>query len=219
MKVIVGIATTDERTSQLKKTINSLYNQVDKICVYNNSKNKIDYTDNGKFYILKQYTEPIYYFSCDDDIIYPSNYIKHTIEQIEKYKCIVTYHGRILKGLDLNYYIGHKVFNCKYTTLKDERIDVCGTGVTAFRTDYFNPIEIYKSEYKRMSDLVFSLEAINQGKNIMQLKHNQNWLIVQPIPMNKTIAGTSYNNCKQQNELANQIYSHPLRNLHNPRLV
>ncbi len=86
---------------------------------------------------------------------------------------------------------------------KSDFIDVCGTGVTAFRTDYFNPIGIYKSEHKRMSDLVFSLEAIKQNKKIMQLKHKQGWIKQQIV--SSSIASTYVNNCKEQILLANQI--------------
>ena len=203
MQIIVGIATQSHRAKQLEGTIKSLEKQVDRIHLYNNSINSIDYTDNAKFYCLNKYKEPIYFFSCDDDLIYPSDYISRTIDQIELHKCIVSYHGRILKQLNVNYYRGHTKFSCLHNNFKDCLIDVCGTGVTAFRTDYFNPIGIYKSEHKRMSDLVFSLEAIKQNKKIMQLKHKQGWIKQQIV--SSSIASTYVNNCKEQILLANQI--------------
>ena len=64
-----------------------------------------------------------------------------------------------------------------------------------------------------MSDIVFSLEAIKQGKKIMQLKHKQGWLKIQNVPLKQTIAGTSVNNCEVQGQLANQIFN--LKTNHN----
>lgn len=88
---------------------------------------------------------------------------------------------------------------------KDMFVDICGTGVCGFSTRYFNPTEIYKSEYKRMSDLVFSLEAKRQGKKIICASRKQNWLIQQEV--NGGIM-QSFGNTKQEQqiELAKLIY-------------
>lgn len=58
----------------------------------------------------------------------------------------------------------------------DVSIDVPGTGVMAFRTDYFKPESLYKSDYKRMVDLVFALETKKARKKIICIKHARNWL-------------------------------------------
>ena len=106
-KVTVSIATIPSRKEALKITIDSLINQVDKIYIYLNnyeeipnyltynsyklktqglkkieyfrSQNYKDLGDVGKFHcvgIIKGY-----HFTCDDDIIYPDNYIKYMIEK------------------------------------------------------------------------------------------------------------------------------------------
>lgn len=207
MKIIVGIATMNGRETQLANTFDSLCPYVDEINIYHNGIANIDYTDNAKLESLQRYKESIYFFSCDDDIIYPNDYISKSIELIEKYKCIITYHGRILKGKGLNYYKGHQSFHCKGANYLDRFIDVAGTGVTAFRTDYFNPIELYNSEHKRMFDLVFSLEAKKQEKKILLGKHDANWLKIQNIPLEKTIYGMEVKDCSIQNKLADEIFS------------
>jgi len=207
MKTVVGIATFKGRENVLKRTIKSLMGQVDEIRIYNNEKREIDLTDNGKFYFLQEYTEPIYYFSCDDDIVYPKTYIKDMIRSIEKHKTIVTHHGRKLKGKGVGYYRGHLAFRCTGKVESDKVIDVAGTGVTGFRTDYFNPVDIYKSEYKCMSDLVFSLQARKEGKVITVLQHKAGYLIAQELPLNKTIFGNNVNNDSVQSSLADEIQS------------
>jgi len=79
------------------------------------------------------------------------------------------------------YYRGHDIFDFKGAQLKDIFVDVAGTGVCGFRTDLFNPVDIYKSEYKCMSDLVFSLEAKRQNKKIICAARDHNWLIQQEV--------------------------------------
>jgi hypothetical protein len=128
------------------------------------------------------------------------------IEAIERTGTIVTHHGRELLGLDRNYYREHKGFRCFDKNDKEQIIDVAGTGVTAFRTDYFNPTEIYKATDKRMSDLVFSLEAAKQGKQITILKHSKNWLKDLRVPQGLSINFIERRNTRQ-NELANEIYN------------
>lgn len=206
MKTIVGIATTGRRKNQLQKTYDSLVNQVDEIRIYDNSI-KEDYTDNAKMFHLQDYNDPIYFFSCDDDIIYPSDYVAKTKAKIEQYKCIVSYHGRILRGLNKNYYRGHTALACKGHFPKDVELDIVGTGVTAFRTDYFNPVELYKAEDRCMFDLVFSLEATKQNKKLMHLGHKGGWIVPQHLPQGEAIYDNHVNNCTRQGEIANEIWN------------
>jgi len=206
MKVVIGMATTGDRQEYLEKTLDSLEGQYDYIHIWDNSVAKIDYTDNAKFAILKHYTEPVYFFSMDDDIIYPPDYVSKTIEAIKEHKCIVSYHGRILRGMNISYYEKHTTLSCTQSFVQTKEIDVCGTGVTAFRTDYFNPTEIYKAKDKCMSDLVFSLEATKQNKKIMHIGHLKGWIIAQELPKGSTIYDNHWRDCKRQTQLADEIY-------------
>jgi len=206
MKVIIGIATMPGREVFLPDAVNSLKEQCDHVHVYDNGKEEVDLTDNGKFSFLKEYKEPIYYFSCDDDLIYPSDYVSRSIKAIERTGCIITYHGRKLLGKNRNYYTGHKPYRWNQDIGYDVEIDVAGTGVTAFRTDYFNPVDIHLSQYKKMSDVVFSLEAARQKKRIMIASHKRTWIRYQEtLDPKKTIHGTESKNCSVQGELCNMI--------------
>lgn len=203
MRVIVGMATTPERLEFAEVAVQSLRPQVDDIRLFINSEE--NYADNAKFYWLSDYAEPVFFFSCDDDIIYPSDYVERTLQAIDKHKCIVSYHGRILTGLNRNYYKDHLGFSCLKTVRADVEVDVAGTGVTAFRTDYFNPTDIYKSPYKRMSDLIFSLEAAKQNKRIIVIKHREGYFTDLCVPKDLTIYSSEFNN-PQLTEVANKIY-------------
>ena len=205
MKVYVGIATHQGREETIKRTIESLKNQVDEIYLYDNTKEHINKTDNGKFYGLTLIQHPCYYFTCDSDIIYPVDYVERTISAIERNKTIVAYHGRRLKATGVNYYYGHSAYSFNNPLAQEFKIDVAGTGVCAFRTDYFNPTDLHKATDKRMSDLLFSLEALKQGKEITILAHEANWIRPQRIDPNQTIAYTHRNDCDRQNEIADEI--------------
>jgi hypothetical protein len=177
MQVVCVIATNGKRKKQLKKAVDSLSFQAP-VLVYDNSKNK-DLTDNAKFLYIDAFNEPVYYLSCDDDLIYPENYVEVMVENIEKYG-IVTCHGRVLKPDRKKYYKSdHEEFDFRHENKKARLIDVAGTGCTGFRTDFFAP-DIALSEYKRMSDLVFSLEAWKQGKTITYIEKPRDWIKSQP---------------------------------------
>jgi hypothetical protein len=206
MKIIVGMATFGGREEVREKAIESLNGQGAEIRVYDNSKKKVNLTDNGKFFFLKDYSEPIIYLSCDDDILYPPTYVKDMVQAIKEHKTIVTHHGRILLGLDRNYYLGHLGFRCFGDVECDKLIHVAGTGVTGFDTSYFNPIEIYKSPDKKMMDLVFSLEAMKQQKKITILAHKRGYLKDLRATKSTSIYYTEQNNNRQQ-EIANEIFS------------
>lgn len=208
MKRIAAIATMPGREEFLKKTIESLRGQVDEIRLYDNGKESVDLTDNGKFYFLKEYNEPVYYFSCDDDIIYPPTYIRDMIAAIDRYKSIVTHHGRKLTRKGVSYYRGgHVAYRCTGHVTRARTIDVAGTGVTGFRTDYFNPVNIYKSKHKCMSDLVFSMEARKQKKMIVVLPHKAGYIQAQKVPREKTIFGNHVLNDAEQSALADELQS------------
>lgn len=181
MKTIVSIATTGTRPHQLARTIDSLRGQVDEIKVYNNSR-FTDYADNAKFYPLQFITEPCYFLTCDDDLIFRPEYVEKMKQDIEEYHSIISYHGRILKPDQATYYnSGHEGVQHWKPLDKPIRLDVAGTGCTGFRTDYFNPVEIFNSEYKRMSDLVFSLEAWKQGKQIISPPKRLDYILEQEV--------------------------------------
>jgi hypothetical protein len=86
-----NIATHAPRLESLRKTVDSLLPQVDVVRIYFNDathqngqrktikihpvSGHVNLTDNGKFYFL-DHTEPDeIYFTCDDDIIYPPDYV------------------------------------------------------------------------------------------------------------------------------------------------
>lgn len=174
LPTIASIATTGDRPKMLKNTINSLKGQVDILYIYDNSKNK-DLGALGKFYPL-QWKEDCYFFTCDDDIIYPRDYVKRTLEEIKKRQCIISYHGRVIPQGAEDYYSieGWRFFQ----PCEGRFLDIGGTGVMAFDTRYFKP-QIWSGEYKKCADLTCAIEAKREGKRIYMPEHEHLWIIPQ----------------------------------------
>lgn len=222
MKTTANISTHRSRFGHLEVMLETIFFQFDEINIYLNNcveapsflrkyrnlnfKLGDDLTDNGKFYFLSELKEDCYYFTLDDDLLYPKNYVDETIKKINIHGCIVTYHGREIISEGRNYYTGNKAYRCLDAVNEDVIIDVAGTGVTAFKTDYFKPI-IHNSEYKLMSDLVFSLEASKKNKKIVCAKHEHGWIRPILLPDEFSIY-ESFRNKDQsiQNKIADEIF-------------
>lgn len=203
---VAGMATIIGRDEECSMALRSLVNQVDRIELHRNLGYGEGLTDNGKFKILETINEPCYVFLCDDDILYPHDYIEKTIEAIDKHGCIVSYHGRQLRGLNRDYYRKHKGFGCFRDEIEECELDVCGTGVTAFHTDYFFPKGLHLAKDKLMSDLVFSLEAAKQGKKIMHIPHKLGWLKDLRAKSELSIYYNENKKADRQKEIANEIF-------------
>lgn len=215
VQITANIATRPQRFKELKQMLKSIKGQFDEVRIYLNECDEVpewlhsytvvtgeNLTDNGKFYFL-QFVKDEIYCSLDDDIIYPRNYADNLRKGIEKHNTIVTHHGRILLNKDVSYYGGHRFFHCANNQPEECLIDVAGTGVTAFDTRYFRP-NIWDSEYKCMSDIVFSLEAINQNKKITVLPHAVGW--IKPLLVETSIYSQHRHKESVQISLANKIF-------------
>ena len=182
--ITANLATIKSRRYTLQGVIDSLKNQVDTVRVYANDYvpevrdaevyTGEDYTDNSKFYWLPQ-SEGIY-LSCDDDLIYPPDYVETILEGMRKYPgCWITFHGRKLLGYGLDYYRGHLVYRCLGDVAGDYELDVPGTGVSAFNTKDFK-FDMREWKYKRMSDIMAGQEIAKRKKKIICLSHKAGWI-------------------------------------------
>lgn len=183
-----NIATQPEREEQLIKTVESLYNQVDKINIFLNDYTKIpkwcldtkirtrmsvNIGDQGKF----MFNEVGYYFTCDDDIIYPLDYVEVLKSKIKGN--IVTIHGKNFKTPCKSYY--HDAFDkirCDSLLDADKQVQIPGTGVMAFHTD---TIKFTPSDFKRknMADIWVGIKAKRLEIPIICIAHKANWVQLQ----------------------------------------
>ena len=189
--VIAGIASIPSRKDMLVKTVQSLLPQVDKVCValnnYPDIPQELRSLRNVECVIMDNslgdgakmsFAEPnVMYCSCDDDIIYPTNYVHYMTSKAKQYNSIVTLHGKNFrnrplksyrKGFTLNYH-------CLHTYGYDVELDVGGSGVMCFDTNVFMP-NISMIKMPNMCDIWVSKMAHQQGVKIMGVAHKNNFL-------------------------------------------
>jgi hypothetical protein len=182
-KITANIATHPPRFESLLVTLDSIEGQFDEIRIYLNGYKSVpeelkkytthigyNITDNGKFFWSGNKNE--YYFTLDDDIVYPDDYVKRTIPLIKDR--IVTYHGRRLINSNINYYDNHKLWAYYHKVESEKILDVAGTGVMAFNTNIFSP-NLWKSSNHKITDLLISLEAHLFKIPIICLPKPSNW--------------------------------------------
>jgi hypothetical protein len=216
--VVVGIASLPDRERQLKKTVESLIDQVDliNICLNNYTYNPFEgnpkvnavisdnrHTDAGKFMFLENYEG--YYFSCDDDIIYPPTYIEDTIPLIDMYG-IVSYHGRAFQKFPVMSYYKSAAVRCRCLDDYDytEPMQIVGTGVASFHTKIFKPLmSIFKTP--KMSDIYFSIYADSLGLQRWVIKHKKGYFKYMDVP--NTIYDEKVYNCDVETRVINNYFS------------
>ena len=221
-KVVCGVATLKNRKEALRDTVLSILPQVDELIVYQNGYKEIfeflkhekikvissfdtgiDMGDAGKFYHVDK-EKGCYYFSIDDDLIYPSNYVNRTLEYLRKYanEVIVTSHGRKLKPGAVSYYKDSSAsFPCLHDVEQEEFIHFGGTGVMAFDTSV---VKIDFAYFKRpnMGDIWMGLYARENSIPILVFPHKRGWIKhSDKFDMKTTIFETSKDKDHYQNEL------------------
>jgi len=170
---ICGLASIPSREKSLELTVNSLLPQADQVCVYLNdyegvpdflnrpkivverSQNHGDIGDAGKFWWSDKVSG--YYFSCDDDIVYPANYVQFLLEKINAYdkKAVVGFHGVYLVQQNFqDYYKSRIVFHNQAHNPYNLFVHILGTGALCFYTENF-PITPKAFKTKNMADIWF----------------------------------------------------------------
>lgn len=212
--IVAGIATIPSRIEQVKKTIESLLPQVDKlnlslnnfnIVIYGSAHPKIDPlvtegSDEQKF----RNVEGNIYLSCDDDLIYPPNYAEVIKEKLTHYD-IITFHGRNFNSFPIQSY--YKSAGSKYRCLdkvaQDVPVQFGGTGCMAFKPQNFHvTLKDFPSKY--MADVHLAIKARKEGKKIMCIAHEAGWIKYQPV--SNTIYDRFRDDDAEQTERVNEAF-------------
>jgi hypothetical protein len=182
------IASIPEREQMLQKTVESLRPQVDKVYVTLNGYDHIpDFLtgceviqldnskgDAGKFYFAERLKG--YIFTCDDDLIYPPDYVQFMINGLYRYpECAVTLHGRKYSRPIQGFQRAFEGFPCLGDVKEDIAVDVGGDGVMCWHTDDLK-IKFDDFKQKNMSQLYFSKLCKEQSVPIIVLAHKTGYL-------------------------------------------
>lgn len=152
-----GMATVRGNEIALRAAIASILPQVDHLHLYLNGfdeapsfvannprisyhidRDGTEYGDAGKFWGLEKLDKAIY-FTCDDDIIYPSDYVERLVSELAMSagKGIATAHATIMMSPNTGYYkLGSRiVLHFRQALLRRRRVHIGGTGTCAFHSD------------------------------------------------------------------------------------
>jgi hypothetical protein len=217
------LATIPGREELVKQTINSLLPQVDVLSVICNGHNTSSFQalvgayahssgvafrlldnstgDGAKFLDIEKYKG--YFFSCDDDLVYPPDYVSTTIKYLEEWgNVVVSHHGRKLKPRPIQSYYSPDsridVYRCLGAVQEHSLVDVGGTGVMAFHTDTVKGLRYEWFKEPNMADVWMGLWCEQHGIKILVPKHESGWIkYLEPEKVGSTIYN-DYNNNDQR---------------------
>lgn len=191
--IVCGIATLKDREESLKKTIESIYDQVDVIYVVLNLYGDIPqwitelpkvrpvlghntFSDSSKVLFAPLYDEG-YYLTLDDDLVVPRGYAEFMIDGIKKYNCIVTLHGRRFPGYKVKSFLRDARINvsCLQQSGYDIKVTVGGSGCMAWDMSQFK-ISVDDFPLPNMADMWISIAAKKQGVGLMTLAHPKGYI-------------------------------------------
>ena len=217
---IAQIASLPDRVKLLKQTIESLEPQMDRIFVYLNNYEKIPrfiekssttygvlcdnlHGDAAKFTDVDQY-KGAYIFTCDDDLVYPSDYADKMIAGVKKYRCPVSLHGSVFRKLPIEDYHGdpNKIkYHCLYNVPQDVQAHIVGTGVLCYKFEHVPGLSLQDFEIRNMADIWFSKYCKIRGIATVVLKHEEGY--IKYLNPSSTIWDQKVNDCQLETEIIN----------------
>lgn len=221
--VTVGIATYPPRLTALPDTIESLHDQVDCIHVCLNEYRQVpavlqryskvictiperNLSDLGKFLQLPKSNG--YFLTCDDDLLYPHDYVTKTITQLRKHGGVVSYLGRVFprdRKCQSYYRDTAEYYHCLREVQQDHQVHVVGTGVMCFHTD---SVDFNFGDFQQlgMADVQFGVYAALNRIKLTALKHPKDWIVhTNKIDLKETIYSKNKDNDRKYTDIINQV--------------
>jgi glycosyltransferase involved in cell wall biosynthesis len=224
--VYAGMASIPQRESQMKHAVNNVLPYVDKLYIFLNdyvkvpdwlgkynkvitflsNTGKANRGDAGKFYGLTKITDKdFYYFSLDDDMLYPPDYVWYMIDRIEKHKrrAVVGCGGYIMKENVTHFYTDRKDnWHISMPNREDRSVHILHTCLTAWHSSTLR----FSYEHclrANMGDIWLALAAQKEQVPMILVERPANWVHCQPLPVGQTIYGRYRNHCDEQSEVFN----------------
>lgn len=191
-----AMASFPARRDSLAASIESLLPQLDELILYLNNYEEVppfahhpkiratlglnaegDLRDNGKFFDLPGDNHS-YVFTLDDDIIYPGDYVAHSIHHIEEFgrSCVVGYHGVIFPQDNFDNLQQRTVHHFAHA-YSGGFVDLLGTGASAWHSSALK-LSLNDIGPPGLCDLWFALAGAKQGIPFYCAPRSRGWLQV-----------------------------------------
>ncbi|WP_147290499.1 glycosyltransferase family 2 protein [Actinobacillus ureae] len=198
--VYINICSIPQREQKLQKVIEVLLNQCDFIHVYLDGYKQVpsflkhkkitviqssgseSLRDNGKFILLEELVSQNkdgYYFTVDDDINYPLDYVNTMIKKLNYYhdSVVLGVHGVIIPYNSDRYFSKRRKVFAFYRKLEiDKIVSLLGTGTVAFRVNKFHSFKLSNFYYTGMADIFFANECNKNKLPMITISRHDSWL-------------------------------------------
>ena len=166
-QVWAGMVSLLERSHSRTAAIESLLPQVDRVSVTQGGHGAV-----AKFDICRNLPAGDVFLGVDDDLIYPPDYVKHTLRWLDRFPdCIVSHHGFTIDSE------GNRRLNWRCLDAVEEPAEahVIGTGVCAFRVETIRPL--VPEDFPDMTgpDPWLAVLAERKGVRRIVLPHPERW--------------------------------------------
>ena len=196
MPRVATIATMPSRLDGFEKVLNSIFPQVDRIFIYLdnfmaipaflNGHSKINvfraeetgnFHASSRFLTLTHLKEPCVLFSFDDDIIYPSDYVKTLVTVLAEVRgrMVVGVHGRTFLPPHLSYVQNATFYHFEAELRQFLHVHELGTGTCAFISSLFD-FNVAQWPYNGMDDIQFAIEAQKRSIPRLAITRPAGWL-------------------------------------------
>ncbi len=190
---IINIATFSQRKDQIKATAQSLSHQADLINIVFNDYLKVpdwilefpniqgllperNIKDEGKFMVETQADDMV--MLCDDDIIYPPDYVSTMISEWQKYasaEAIVGVHGIIYPDFFDGRPESRQVFEFRFKLGSPRTVSQLGTGTVVCK-GYQMPDYEWMEGAAGYVDVRFARHALSKGYPLICIEREDQWL-------------------------------------------
>lgn len=221
--VTANLASFPVREASLETVIPTIIDQVDILNIYLNDYAKApkfiidhprinyvlgekcdgDLRDNGKFYFLNKVPRNSYYFTIDDDIVYPSNYVSKLRKTLKKYanQVVVGVHGIIFNKDYSNFTKSRVTFHFMKRLKCDIFVSTLGTGTVAFFLPTMKDLKLSYFKSVGMADLWLSAYCHNKGIKRLCINRNDEWLSPVKVKQDKNLWNESVLDSDPQNQI------------------
>ena len=193
--VVAAMATLPDREPEFHLAVDSLINQVDALVVgFNYGQHPlpgwVDQYPNLCWYVFDNSMGDAikfcvsdklegYQLMCDDDLIYPDNYVEMMLGKVEQYrrKAVITLAGSTINRRINNYYTDRKeVGHALHDLDQDQFSNVGGTGVMAFHSSTMK-IPLDELPLPNMADVHIAVYCQQRQIPILCAAHKADFMI------------------------------------------
>ncbi len=205
LSVVASLCSIPERQELLRQTLASLGPQVDEIHLYLDryaavpdfvreshpnitvrlSRDLPGLRDNGKFIPLLGRDEPCYFFTADDDLHYPPDYVNAMVKKIDYYGrlAVLGVHGVLIPEKPTGYFSGfRRVHSFKRELERDQLVNNLGTGTVAFHSDRLKGVDYRTFTHGGMVDLYLAAFCKARGIPMIAVARPEDWLREMELP-------------------------------------